>query len=175
MSRSEIYEILAYHAKKYPNMQPTDAVKLIYQNEFGGGHMIRDRESCLRFLCEEFARTPQNTSPLKENIGNGIVRVNLSSLSANGLSPEKLCEIFIRSSNEHKGSADSFREKLSVLREVTEEGLFSFTPEALNEYLSEYGKAGFPAVSHSNEYRESYKPAYRIVLGKYLHEVNENG
>ncbi len=175
MSRSELQEILAYHAKKYPNMQPCDAVKLIYQNEFGGGHMIRNEESCLRYLCDEFARTPQNVAPLTESIGNGIVRVNLSSLSANSLPPEKLCEIFIRSSNEHKGSVDSFREKLSILRESTEEGLFSFTPEALSEYLAEYERAGFPAVSHSNIYRESYKPAYRIVLEKYLHEVNENG
>ena len=31
-------QILQDHARKYPKMEPTDAVKLIYQNEFGGGH-----------------------------------------------------------------------------------------------------------------------------------------
>ena len=34
--------ILLTHAARYPLMEPRDAVKLIYQNEFGGGHLIRD-------------------------------------------------------------------------------------------------------------------------------------
>ena len=43
----ELRAILLAHAKRYPLMQPQDAVKLIYQNEFGGGHLIRDEEACL--------------------------------------------------------------------------------------------------------------------------------
>ena len=35
----ELERILREHAERYPLMQPTDAVKLIYQNEFGGGHL----------------------------------------------------------------------------------------------------------------------------------------
>ena len=40
----ELRAILIAHAKRYPLIQPTDAVKLIYQNEFGGGHLIREVE-----------------------------------------------------------------------------------------------------------------------------------
>ena len=40
-SMFELEAILKIHVKRYPLMQPTDAVKLIYQNEFGGGHLIR--------------------------------------------------------------------------------------------------------------------------------------
>ena len=36
----ELKQILQEHAKRYPLMQPRDVVKLIYQNEFGGGHLI---------------------------------------------------------------------------------------------------------------------------------------
>ena len=43
----ELKVILITHANRYPLMQPQDAVKLIYQNEFGGGHLIRDEEACL--------------------------------------------------------------------------------------------------------------------------------
>ena len=46
----ELKAILIAHAKRYPPMQPQDAVKLIYQNEFGGGHLIRDEEACLNYL-----------------------------------------------------------------------------------------------------------------------------
>jgi len=36
--------------------------------------------------------------------------------------------------------------------------------EELEAYLEEYKRAGYPMVSHSEQYRQAYKPAYRIVL-----------
>ena len=42
----EIIDILKIHTSVYPEMQPQDAVKLIYQNEFGGGHLIKEKEAC---------------------------------------------------------------------------------------------------------------------------------
>ena len=40
----ELEIILREHSRRYPEMQATDAVKLIYQNEFSGGHLIRDEQ-----------------------------------------------------------------------------------------------------------------------------------
>ena len=37
-------EILLEHFHRYPQMQLQDAVKLLYQSEFGGGHMITSPE-----------------------------------------------------------------------------------------------------------------------------------
>ena len=53
-------DILFAHASRYPLMEPRDAVKLIYQNEFGGGHLIRNEKACLEFLSKEYASVPQN-------------------------------------------------------------------------------------------------------------------
>ena len=78
----ELKEILLHHAKKYPLMQPTDAVKLLYQNEFGGGHLIQDEVACLSYLYQEYAATVQTDVPLLEEIGSGIVRVQLAALDA---------------------------------------------------------------------------------------------
>lgn len=159
----ELEKVLREHAKRYPLMQPTDAVKLIYQNEFGGGHLIRDEEACLNYLRKEYETVEKNlTMPLYENIGNGIVRVNLAAVKPEDL--DQLGKDFIRSAAEHKGNLDSFLRKLEVLKKLTAEGVFSFSINDLDDYLAEYEKTGFPAVSHSSEYRESYKPAYRIVL-----------
>ena len=47
--------ILIAHAKRYPLMQPTDAEMLIYQNELGGGYLIRDEQACLNYLRREYA------------------------------------------------------------------------------------------------------------------------
>ena len=159
----ELRAILIAHAKRYPLMQPCDAVKLSYQNEFGGGHLIRDEEACLNYLRREYADLEKDpTAPLYENIGNGIARVNLAAVKAEDL--ERLGRAFIDSAAKHKGTMDRFLNKLEVLRKLTAEGVFTFDTNVLNAYLSEYEAAGYPAVSHSPEYRKVYKPAYRVIL-----------
>lgn len=159
----ELEQILREHTKRYPLMQPCDAVKLIYQNEFGGGHLIRDEQACLNYLRREYADLEKDpTVPLYEDIGNGIVRVNLGAVREEAL--EQLGQDFIASAAKHKGTLDSFLNKLGVLHKLTTAGVFSFDLDALNAYLSEYKAAGYPAVSHSPEYRQAYNPAYRVIL-----------
>jgi len=159
----KLERILREHAKRYPLMQPTDAVKLIYQNEFGGGHLIRDEEACLNYLRREYAAVEKDpTAPLYEDIGNGIIRVNLAAVKAEDL--ERLGRAFIDSAAKHKGTMDRFLNKLEVLRKLTTEGVFTFDVDALNAYLSEYKAVGYPAVSHSEQYRQAYTPAYRVIL-----------
>lgn len=161
--------ILLAHAEKYPLMEPTDAVKLLYQSEFGGGHMIKDEVSCLRFLHQEYCSTPQSTQiPLTEDIGNGFVRVNLAALDDYGLFWEELGAAFLQSAAQYHGSLDSFREKLEILTELANDGKMPFSAAMLQHYLSEYEQAGFPAVSHSEAYRNAYHPAYRVVKAEYL-------
>lgn len=161
--------ILLAHAEKYPMMEPTDAVKLLYQSEFGGGHLIKDPASCLNYLHQEYrATTPKSDIPLTEEIGNGFVRIHLAALKENVLSVEELGEIFLLSAAQLHGNMDSFREKLSILTKLTQDGKMPFSAEALASYLKEYEQIGFPPVSHSEVYRGAYHPAYRVVSKKYL-------
>lgn len=158
-------DILLSHALRYPRMEPTDGVKIIYQNEFGGGHLIRDEEACREYLRREFAATAKDMRiPLAEDIGNGIVRVNLGALE----DTYWLEEAFLRSAREHRGCLESFEGKLEILRELTGEGAFAFSLPELDGYLEEYRAEGYPPVSHSHYYRETYHPAYRVILKKYL-------
>jgi hypothetical protein len=162
-SMFELERILRHHADRYPLMQPTDAVKLIYQNEFGGGHLIRDEESCLGYLRGEYAALEKDANaPIAEEIGNGILRVNLAAVQAEEL--ERLGKTFIRSALAHTGTLDSFLQKLEVLRQLAREGVFCFDAQGLEAYLSAYEMAGYPMVSHSETYRQNYRPAYRVVL-----------
>ena len=133
----ELRAILIAHAKRYPLMQPTDAVKLIYQNEFGGGHLIRDEQACLNYLRREYVSVAKDpTVPLYEDIGNGIVRVNLAAVKPEDL--EQLGKDFIRSAAEHTGTMDSFFLLLDVLKKLTVEGIFSFDSQELENYLFKY-------------------------------------
>ena len=158
-------KILLNHAGRYPLMEPTDAVKLIYQNEFGGGHLIRDVDSCLNYLRREYESVIQSSdAPLSEDIGNGMFRIHLNALDRSGYTVDQLGADFIRSANSHSGSLDSFIAKLEVLCQLTREGRMPFSIEALDAYLETYRQAGYPMVSHSNAYRNAYAPAYRIIF-----------
>jgi len=156
-------EILLTHAQRYPRMQPCDAVKLLYQSEFGGGHLIQDENACMDFLRREYTATPQTDTPLLEDIGNGMARVMLAGLDAHGYSAEALGQDFIRSAASVHGSMDAFQKKLSVLTELTKQGQMPFDAHALESYLTGYAAAGYPVVSHSEIYRNAYHPAYRVI------------
>ena len=167
----ELKQILYWHAGEYPEMEPTDAVKLIYQNEFGGGHLIADPVSFRNYLHREYHNTPKDKAGKSaDRIGNGLIRVHLAALEEEKL--EDLAQAFIFSANSHSGSLSRFREKLDVLRSLTEEGVFSFDTAALEDYLSDYARRGYPMVSHSPKFRALYHPAYRIVRKEYLKEIH---
>lgn len=160
----ELKKILAEHSRRYPRMTPRDAVKLIYQNEFGPGHLIRDEQEALRYLfAERSTVTAATTEPTLESIGNGLVRVPLAVWSEEEYPSETLIRDFIHSASLHQGSTEQFVHKLDILRVLCRQGIFSFSPEALEEYLGPYTTQGCPAVSHSAEYRDTYHPAYRVV------------
>jgi len=168
---SDLSNILIQHALKYPLMEPADAVKLIYQNEFGGGHLISDKEACLNRLQNEYQTVIQKTDiPLFEDIGNGIVRINLAALDTNGLTVGMLNDIFVASSEIIKGSKKSFLNKLNILEKLTRKGIFKFDNYSLQAYLEEYLSLGCPPVSHSRIYRDAYKPAYRVICRNLLPE-----
>lgn len=168
---SETEKLLRTHATQYPLSEPCDAVKLLYQNEFGGDHLVDPSagELMRRYLFAEYYATPQCSGiPLYEPIGNGIVRVNLAALDNGGVSPERLLDVFVRSASQVRGDTLRFEQKLGVLKTLTSEGIFGFSADVLDGYLEEYRNNGFPAVSHSPAYRNAYSPHYRVVLFRLL-------
>lgn len=160
--------ILLTHAQRYPAMEPRDAVKLIYQNEFGGGHLIRNEEAALTYLRREYeAVGKDNAQPLTENIGSGLIRVNLAALPEERL--EKLGQAFLQSAKLHRGTRESFLQKLTLLEALAKEGTFGFSAGEMEAYLYTYAQEGYPMVSHSEIYRKLYHPAYRVVQEALFH------
>ena len=97
--------------------------------------------------------------------------MNLAALEEGQL--ELLGRWFLRSAAVHPGNMERFLEKLDVLREAVSGGMFSFGLQELETYLQAYRLAGYPAVSHSELYRQEYRPAYRVVLKKLQAEMPE--
>lgn len=160
-------EILRIHAARYPKMEPRDAVKLLYQATFGGGHILRDPEAAGKYLAEERRNTPKRKRDLVEDIGGGYVRVYLDSEEGEGLSDALLTKVFVLSNRTVPDAMPLFLMRLETLEEMTAAGRLPFTAEALGAYLEEYRREGYPMVSHTENYRAAYRPAYRVMKKEY--------
>ena len=155
INKIELIDVLSRHAEKYPLMQPCDVVKLIYQSEFLGGHMIKSPEQSLLRLTDEFEHVEKTP---------GVSRVNLSPLDPQKYPLSQLNRDFCESANLRRGSMEDFLAKLDILTSEFPRFGFGFSADQLEDYLKKYREAGCPAVSHSEKYRLAYKPAYRVIL-----------
>ena len=165
MTRPVLEQALAWHVRRYPLMQPVDALKLLYQSEFGGGHLAEDPERCLRELWVEYAGISQKTElPLTEPLEGDLVRINLGALEAHGLSPRQVFEAFLYSADQVRGRMERFGEKIQLLCRLTSEGQLPFGRKALDDRLFSYAAEGFPPCAHSETYRMAYRPSYRVLL-----------
>lgn len=163
----EIIEMLIIHQKRFPLMQPQDVVKLLYQNEFGGGHLISDANRSLMYLTKEYDSIQLFEEENYLPIGNGLIRLNLRGFKG---SPVELNQLFVESANQVKGNLDEFLKKLNAVKQwILDDNIFSFSCEAFLEYLEKYVASGCPMVSHSEIFRNLYQPAYRVIL-KELYE-----
>ncbi len=151
-------------------MEIQDYIKLIYQNEFGGGHMISDASKSLKMIIDEKKNITKKEKELYIDIGNRYVRLNIANFKG---SNEELNNIFIKSNSKKKGNIKSFKRKIQTLRNLTMNNMFMFNIKELDIYLTRYIKKNYPIVSHSKTYKEAYDPHYRIVLKKYIKKYGE--
>jgi len=152
----ETLTVLRRHLAACPEMTVQDAVKLLYQNEFGPGHMIPDEAAALSYLRRELETVQAAPGPAYTDVGNGLVRLELAALK-DVLTPETLCRMFTVSANAPRGDAARFRAKLDLLYSLP------FPKTETDAFLAAYRTAGFPAVHHSDRYRAAYAPAYRVA------------
>ncbi len=157
--------MLLQHFNKYPQMQILDMIKLIYQNEFGSGHLITDEKESLKFIKEETSLLQKKNhifDPI-EPIGNNHYRLHLQILLERDLKTETFNRFFLVSASHKKGNLDCFHDKISIFMEMCKIGELPFHYETVSAILSDYKNNGYPLVRHSNLFRECYAPAYRVV------------
>ena len=130
-------EILRGHRARYPEMQTQDCVKLLYQSEFGGGHLLTDPDAALARLRAELETRPRPADvPPVEPIGGGLARLHLWAVEAHRLQPETVLGLF-RLACAPRGSMDGLLEKLARLEEAF--------PEMRGD-VAAYRAAGCPAA-----------------------------
>ena len=165
MVDDKLTNLLMRQYETYPRSQVQDMLKLIYQNEFGCGHMISDATQCLTMINEEaetLSQAAASGDPV-EYIGNGLCRLHLRVLRQSTLSPETLNSFFMLTANTPMGSAEGYEQKAAALINLCETGTLPFDAAEVSKMLTENRDAGYPPFRHSEEFRAAYSPAYRVV------------
>lgn len=157
-----------------PEMEPCDGVKLLYQSQFGCGHLLPPDGQLAERIRAERDETPESADlPPFTFIGNGLCRMNLAAPAVRALPPERLARMMTLTAEdvppmtEDDERLPGFERELALLRKAAQEGLAPFSAAALDSYLAEYRAAGYPPVSHSPRYRTAYRPAYRVISGDF--------
>ena len=94
-----LLRLFGEHARRYPLMEPRDAVKLLYQQSFGGGHLVTDEAACAAWIKKERTEAPAVSCPF-ESIGGGLLRMHLGHPAIHALPAALLARIFCVSSNQ---------------------------------------------------------------------------
>ena len=144
----------------HPAMQPRDVLKLCYQAARGAEHLLADPARARTYFDQEYAAIQADASlPLFEAISEHVARVNLAAWKAACLPVEWLFRMFVHTASVPMGGTELLR------RYIDEASSVAGSMPGWTAALEDWREAGMPAVHHSEAYRATEKPAYRIVNG----------
>ncbi len=158
-----------------PQTQPIDAVKWLYQSEFGCGHMLPPEADCAARIAQEISQTAQTAAePAFTPLGDGLCRLHLAHPLTRALPPVRIARMMLATDVDVRGTQAGFERKLAILASLADappaRQRLPFSAQALAETLHALRVAppSPPSPpSHSPAYRRAYSPAYRVVLRRY--------
>lgn len=154
-------KIITEEKKLHPHAQPQDYIKLLFQSEFGPGHLITNPDWARNRLYEEWQQVKNLPAQPPQDIGGGYVRLCIKGIDESRL--EEINTAFVTSANQKSGSDAGFMEKLELFMAMAQEGCFAFDGQTAEMAANEYLKEGIRPTSHTKIYHQHYTPAYRVV------------
>lgn len=163
---TKLNQLLHDHYVNFPDLEPQDAVKFLYQHHMGPGHLIADKSVALSRLQEEWDSVSADpNAPLFHSIGNGLCRLNLNRCKADKLSQSTVAKIFSLTAQRFTPTPKKLESSLDLVYSLP------LPKDEVDAYLRQYRAQGYPMISHSARFREQYHPAYRIVSEYYVNII----
>lgn len=163
----DFHSLFASQCARYALLEPQDLLKALYQSVFGCGHFVADEQTCLDRIRAEFAGSP--ILPPVEALTGEYCRLQVSVLKTTALTAETLARLF-RLSAEPAGTPEALEALeagLAVLLSMADDGELPVSAPAVRQAVTAWSQAGYPACHHSEVFRQSYHPAYRVVKRTY--------
>ena len=121
-----------------------------------------DTSVCIKWLQEEYDQMncrEKNIVPL----GNGLVRVPLGALLPAQL--EDLNRALVLSAACVRGSMLQFQQRAQAAVQLLKQGEWPIEAQTLERFLKTFDPR-CQLISHSEIYRQTYHPAYRVILSE---------
>lgn len=151
----------------YPESRLQDLYKSFFQDRFGPGHLISDRQSALDYILSELASADTLVRSETEPCGwqGNYVRVNLSVIADGLMTAEELTDALMASAKEVMPE-DIERWKMEWAEiEAIIEKTYPVIPDLKEDEarIAELLASGQYAYHHSAAYNAAYHPHYRII------------
>lgn len=171
-SQSALTRLIDGHLAWYPAMEPHDVYKLLYQGVLGPKHLVASPgEFTARMRAEYEVESPDDAEPLWETVrpDGALGRLNLRSFNARRGDLESLVAACLQTAERAWGTPEELRAAWATFVALCRAGQWRVFPLpevlAFSAWLEGHG---YPIVHHSAQYREAYKPAYRLVGREFL-------
>lgn len=172
----EMTKIALEHYERYPKMVMRDFLKLVYQNTFGPKHFsdsptLPDIEQCLETELNSFADSKYANTV--EELGFGYVRVPLQTIKTHQFTLSQIARAFSFSMQEQEELPLSkltavFKDRVNLILHLVESGKIQLPIEECRSFVEAYFLQEIRPLSHSQIFRETYDPHYRVINKKYL-------
>ena len=169
LSAQDIQGFVKKQMQTYPKSRLLDIYKSCFQDYMGAEHLVSDRQRVKAYLDEELQTT--NLDELMTwyyepcGVNGQYVRVSIRAIKENMVSEDLLLDAFIRSANSDKRpTVESWLDRWhKIIGTIDQMGLNLPHYQQDRTFIDSILSVGKYAISHSPEYREAYRPHYRIV------------
>ena len=160
-------QLLTMHCQSYPELKAQDILKYLHQSCFGCEHLVSSQEAATEYILKEYSETCNGCDTPIEQLDGAYGRVPISYLKR-GLCANTLAKLFVASSKKEKNGLNELIQKLKIAQELAGEGVFPFSQSEFKGAVNEWQKKGYPAIRHSDAFREKYHPSYRVIASEYI-------
>jgi len=167
MIEKKIHNLLVNEFTRFPKSEPQDYYKLLFQAVYGAEHMITTYNDCLKLLENEMSQIEADINcPFYSDITLSLplIRVNLSRCKAEKINLHKISKAFFDGAKtDLKFDVIGFENYLNLAVIELIKHPFNFNEKYLREFIRKIKKLGFPTVHHSDTYKKTYNPHYRVI------------
>ena len=162
-----IRELCTYMVEQIPNATLQDVYKICFQDFFGPGHLVPDTAMAHQYLSAEIADCAgQDLSPMAPYEPTGFrhrfVRVNLSEVLNGNMSEEELFGKFLSAAAQNNAFSEDWSSEWQQIETIAVSVCPAWADSALQAELR-FAAQQNCAVRHSESFRNTYYPHYRIV------------
>ena len=154
---------LIEHLDTHPLATSSDIIKFCFQATFGAEHLLKDLKAARYYFDIEYDSTNPKETIVIEALSDQVARVNFSGYKYAGYDKEALWEAFVKSASKTRGSEQEFIYNLNTCCDMLLKYYDKEKANLLIEEINNYLDQGIRPIHHSDLYRNSYNPHYRLI------------